>query len=136
MLRTIGENFAADMSIDKSRLDEECEAHSSIYAYYSKELAQAKEDLLLATYRYEKHKRRKELEVRKNFPSTMKFSERAVDMLVMEDELVGEFYEKVVECQVRANNADQAIFALMHRKAELDNLTTLYKKDYYSSLSR
>jgi hypothetical protein len=136
MNKTFGNDFEEDVKIDRFKLEEENEIQPMIYSYWAKQYAEArtikdeqedKLDLIVA---------QRGMFIRENPPPDVKITEGTISSLLAQDADV--LAQK--EC-VRAANANMYMFqaamgGLDSRKAALDNLTSLYAKNYYQNSIR
>ena len=133
MAKTFGEDFSKDIRINRLKLDEECEIQPALYHFYAEEYAQAravrdaqkdKLDLVLGT---------RETYLRRNPPEDIKITESVIAALLVQDTEVQTAKEEFRKAQAKVDILYAGTSALDHRKAELDNLVTIWTKDYYNS---
>lgn len=134
-MKVIGNDFKEDIRIDRMKLEEECESHPSVYAYYGEEYAEArakkdqekdKLDLVLAE--------RETVIRREAADSGMKTTEAVISALVTQDKEVQEQKEAYRNASAEVYTLDVAMGALDHKKSQLDNLVQLWTKNYYSNI--
>lgn len=128
-------DFAVDVKINRFRLEEESEIQPSLYHYWADLLADAKaradkmDDRLKLTLadtemnlRYKAD--RGELEI--------KLTEASIKALMEQQETVQAARKNSRDAWALVYHLESAVKALEHRKAELDNLTQLWRGGYYA----
>lgn len=129
-----GENFEEDIQINRVLLDDECERHASMYAYYAEQYADARAEKDKEKDKLDFILSERELYLRSNPPDGIKITESVVSALVsVDDKVVAQKEVYRVACQ-KLYTLDAAMGALDHRKAQLDNLVQLWVKSYYSNV--
>lgn len=128
--------FSDDVKVNKYRLDVECEQQASTYFYWADKLAQAKSHLDEMQDKFKLVSAQKELEIRQNWDEKYldkngKQTENGIKA-VLEIELQSA-REDIRDAQAEVNTLIAAVSAMDHRKAELDNLTTLLVKGFYAA---
>ena len=128
-------SFEKEVQINKFKLDDECEIHSSFYLYWNEELADAKaakdcaEDALSLTLA------EAEMHIRKTPPEGIKITESVIKALVMENESVKKHKEELRQIKESIYHLEAAVKAFEHRKSQLNNLVSLYATGYFSAPS-
>ena len=132
-MKTYGEDFQKDLSIDKMRLDDECEVQSSMYYHWAKELAAAKEEQNTAEDTLKALIAQKSLFYRRNPPTDIKTTEAVYEALIADDRDVLVAREDVTRTTHAVDTIWAMINALDNRKGMLDNLVKLQISAYYNS---
>lgn len=128
-----GEDFAKDVRINRFKLAEECEQHSSLYQYYADLLAEARADADTEKDRLNIVEAERELDIRKNPPESPKVTEATIKALVQSDGKVIKQKEGLRMVKIGLYQWEAAVTALEHRKRMLDNLVQLLIAGYYSA---
>ncbi len=122
-----------DVNVNRFRLDEECEKQAAIYHNYAEALADARtatdaaKDLLSLDLAEE------EIRIRAEFEANgTKATEASVKAALETQEKIKASRKQLREAQARQYEAEAAVKAMEHRKSELDNLTTLFSRAYFS----
>lgn len=126
--------FSNDIKINKYKLDDECEQHSSMYHYWSDALADAKTDLDRLKEQKEVIVAERDQYLRKNWDESRwgKQTEPAIKAKLMTDEKVAKIREDFLDAQANVYTLQSAVSSFEHRKSMLDNLVTLFVRQYYS----
>jgi len=127
-------SFTADVNINKFKLDEECAKQPSLYHFWSEKLANAKAAVNDATDKLKLTESERELAYRSmtELPGGVKSTEASIKSCVETDGAVKAAKQELREAQAVQYKLEAGVRALDHRKSELDNLTQLYIKNYYS----
>jgi hypothetical protein len=128
-------HFSDDVRINKYKLDEECEKHSSLYYYWAEKNADAKkilsqsEDLLKYTLA------ETEITLRKNWDDSKdgKQTENGIKAKLENHPNIRKIKEQIIENQHQVNILSAAVSAMEHRKSELNNLVSLQIGGFYST---
>lgn len=128
-----GEDFAKDVKINRFKLAEECEQHSSLYQYYADLLAEAKADIDGEKDRLNIVEAERELVIRADPPATSKVTEASIKAMIQSDENVIKQKEDLRMVKIGLYQLEAAVTALEHRKRMLDNLVQLLIAGYYSA---
>lgn len=136
MGKTFGEDFGTDVKINRFKLDEECEVQPSLYHYYAEEYAQARSARDAAKDKLDLVLGEREIHIRRNPPDDMKVTEGVVGALLIQDQEVQTAKETYRVAQAKVDLLYAVTTSLDHRKAELDNLVTIWTKDYYSGITK
>ena len=126
-------SFAADMEINRYKLEEECERHSALYYYWAEKLAEAK----IARDAAEDHLKTQlamvEMEIRRQAEASgAKTTEASVKAQVETSPQILAAKEAVRKATGDLYKLEAGVRAFDHRKNELDNLVQLWIKSYYS----
>lgn len=127
--------FSDDIKINKYRLEDECEHQASIYYYWAKQLADAKNTLNEKEDYLKLVSAQKELEIRKNWeteyqPTNGKQTEGGIKSVL--ESLLVSAKEAVRIAQADVNALYAAVSAMEHRKDELNNLRALLIGGFYA----
>lgn len=125
-------NFQADISINRYRLDEESEKQPSIYGRYAELLADAKADKDSAENALKLKMAEIEISLRADPSPEVKITENSIKALIVKNEKVVKKKERLLRKEAVIYKLEAAVRALDHRKSELNNLTQLWIKGYYS----
>lgn len=128
-----GEDFAKDLKINRYKMAEECEQHSSLYQYYADLLAEIRAKVDKAKDRLSVIESEIELDIRINPPKEPKMTEAVVKALVQSHEVVGGYRETLTRKKEELYHLEAAVASLEHRKRQLDNLVQLLIAGYYSA---
>lgn len=132
MARVFGENFAEDVRINRFKLDEECEIHPSAYLYYAEQYAEARKKRDAAKDRLDYVLGMRETHIRRNPPDDMKITESVVTALLAQDSEVLTAKDEYRLAQGEVDTLYAAVSAFDHRRSQLDNLVSIWSKEYYS----
>jgi len=132
MARVFGENFADDVRINRFKLDEECELHSSVYYFYAEQYAEARKERDAAKDKLDYVLGMRETHIRRNPPDDMKITESVVTALLAQDTEVLAAKEAYRIAQGKVDTLYAATSAMDHRRSQLDNLVSIWSKEYYS----
>jgi hypothetical protein len=122
-----------DVLVNRFRLDEENEAHPTNYLFYADLLAEAKKEKDRAEEELDAHMNTMELKIRKEPPDELtKVTDSAVKSLIVSDEKTIELRQAVNDCKYVIYKLDAVVRSLEQKKNNLDNLTVLWSKGYYS----
>lgn len=133
MSKEYGEDFATDVKINRFKLPQECEEHSSLYQYYADLLADARVDVDVEKDRLNIVEAERELDIRKNPPESPKITEAVIKALVQSDGKVVKRKGKLGGAKDGLYHLEAAVTALEHRKRMLDSLVQLLIAGYYSA---
>lgn len=133
MDKEFGEDFVKDVKINRFKLAEECEQHSSLYQYYADLLADARTKVDSSKDRLNVVEAKLELDIRTNPPENLKITDSVVKALVQSDEKVEKQKEDLREAKRGLYHLEVAVTSLEHRKRQLDNLVQLLIAGYYSA---
>jgi hypothetical protein len=128
--------FSDDVKINKYKLEIECEKQASDYFHWAEKLADAKTKLNETKDAYTLISAKKEMEIRSDWENKYldkygKQTENGIkSVLIMETETAR---EDIRDAQSDVDHLIAAVSAMDHRKAELDNLTTLLVKGFYAA---
>lgn len=134
MTKTIGEDFAEDVKINRMKMEEECAFQPEVYYYYSSQLADARAGKDAAKDRLDLILGQREIAIRRNPPDDMKVTESVITALVIQDTEVQSAKEDYRKACEKTDILYAAVAALDHRKSQLDNLVQLWTKNYYSGI--
>ena len=130
-------DFSQDIRINRFKLDEECEQHSSNYYYWAEQLSDAKKDADAAKDKLKLVLAEQETMIRENAKkSGAKITEAGVSAELEQDEAVQVARRNLRVCQSTQYHLEAGISALEHKKKMLDNLVQLWMKSYYSAPGR
>lgn len=135
MDKGFGGDFARDIKINRFKMAEECEEHSSLYQYYADLLADAKTEVDAKKDKLGIVEAKRELDIRKNDPpkGIPKVTDNVAKALVQADTDVVKQKEKLREAKSELYHLEAAVTSLEHRKRQLDNLVQLLIAGYYSA---
>jgi hypothetical protein len=133
MKREYGKNFAADIKIDKYKLDEESEMSASILDHYAELNAKARTDVDRADNAVKLIMAKKMLEYSINPKKDVKVTVDSLKAMVECDEEVQEAKEELFQATSKANNYYAAVDALHDKSARLHDLVDLWMKGYYTN---
>lgn len=126
-------DVAADLEIDKYRLDKECLSHSTLFFRYAEAQAEAKNKLATADDEMKLVLAKRNIEIRKAYDVVgKKFTESVIAAELENDKLVIEAKDKLRKAQETYAAMQVAVQAMDVRKSELDNLVKLYCAGYFS----
>jgi hypothetical protein len=132
-------DFAADVKVNKFKLENDCETHASLYHYWADLLAKAKKQRDKADEIAKATRSRRELEIRaaiekgdKSYDKYGKVTEGVIKSLLDTDEEVMEAAEAKRKADGVVYDLEAAVRSLEHRRDELDNLTKLWLGGYYA----
>jgi GH25 family lysozyme M1 (1,4-beta-N-acetylmuramidase) len=133
MKREYGKDFAADIKIDKYKLDEESEMSASILDHYAELNAKARTDVDRADNAVKLIMAKKMLEYSVNPMKDVKVTVDSLKAMVECDEEVQEAKEELLKATSKANNYYAAVDALHDKSARLHDLVDLWMKGYYTN---
>jgi hypothetical protein len=127
--------FSQDVRINKNKLDEECEKHSSVYYYWAEKAANTKTELGKAEDLLKFITAETDLETRKDWNDTKygKMTEASIKSVLEIHPKIKKQKEVIQDLQGEVNRLTAAVSAMEHRKSELNNLTSLLISGFYSS---
>jgi len=131
--KVYGEDCAADIRINRFKLDEECESHASAYYYYAEQYAEARKERDAAKDKLDLVLGQRETHIRRNPPDDMKVTEAVVTALLAQDTDVLAAREALRIAQGKVDVLYAATSAFEHRRSQLDNLVYIWSKEYYSN---
>lgn len=129
---TFGEDFSKDIRINRFKLDEDCEIQPALYHFYATEHAVARSERDAAKDKLDLVLGQRETAIRRNPPEDMKITEGVISALLIQDTAVQESKEAFRIAQSKVDILYASTSALEHRRAELDNLVSMWSKDYYN----
>ena len=132
MSSTFGVDFAKDVKINRFKLDEDCETQPSLYHFYAHEHALARAERDAAKDKLDLVMGQRETAIRRNPPEDMKITESVISALLVQDTEVQTAKEQFREAQAKVDILYASTSALEHRRSELDNLVSMWGKDYYN----
>jgi len=132
MKKGIGVSFEQDISINRFKLEQECENHSNIYCYYSQLASDARSARDQQKARLKFLEGKKELDYRANPIGDIKVSEKSITAMVAVDEDLEKERRLLIEAENVLFVHESALTNLEHRKRMLDNLVQLYIKGYFA----
>ncbi len=134
MGKEYGDDYAADVKINRFKLAEECEQHVSLYQYYADELASIRASTDRRKDVLSLIEAQRELSIRKDPPEdSPKITEAVVKALVQSDERVIEAKNTLSAIRKEQYHLEAAVTALEHRKRMLDSLVQLLIAGFYSA---
>jgi GH25 family lysozyme M1 (1,4-beta-N-acetylmuramidase) len=133
MKREYGKDFAADIKIDKYKLDEESEMSASILSHYAELNAEARTKVDRADNAVKLIMAKKMLEYSVNPMKDVKVTVDSLKAMVECDEEVQEAKEELLKATSKANNYYAAVDALHDKSARLHDLVDLWMKGYYTN---
>lgn len=136
MSKTFGADFTKDVTINRFKLEEECEAQPSVYYFYAEAYAVARSKRDAAKDKLDLVLGQREIHIRRNPPDDMKVTESVVSALLVQDTGVLTAKEAYRLAQSEVDMLYAATSSLEHRKAELDNLVSMWTKEYYSGVKK
>ena len=126
--------FSDDIKINRFKLDEECTNHSNKYYHWSTKLAVAKNKLAEEEDALDLIESQQELEIRKNWnDENGKQTEGSIKAVLASNKEVRKQVERTIEAKNEVNILQAGVIAMEHRKGMLDNLVTLFIRNFYSS---
>ena len=127
-------NFKEDMAVDKNRLDEEWERQPMLYSEYTDMAAHANRKLARAAEKVKVVRSRLTLEALSGEIESLgkKPTGPATEAYYRNHEDHKKAKEEHLACIYDADQMNNALFALNHRKAALENLVKLQLNNYYS----
>lgn len=131
---TFGEDFTQDVKINRFKLAEECEVQPSVYAFYAEEYAKARADRDAEKDKLDLILGQREMYLRRNPPEDVKVTESVVNALLIQDTEVQDAKERFRKAQAKVDILYASTASLEHRKAMLDNLVSIWNKEYYSNI--
>jgi len=133
MIENEKHDFAADVTINRFKLEEECAKQPSLYHYWAEKLADAKSAVDAAYNNVKLVTAQREMYHRQLAANAqVKTTEATIAATVETDEQVQEAKSLYQQAQSTQYHLEAGVKALDHRKSELDNLTQLWIKSYYS----
>jgi len=136
MSKTFGENFADDVRINRMKLDEECEIQPSLYHFYAEEYAIARSFRDAAKDKLDFVLGEREIYIRRNPPDDIKTTEAVYTALLVQDSDVLAAKDEYRNHMAKVDVLYAAVTSLDHRRSELDNLVTIWTKDYYNGTQK
>lgn len=135
-MKTISENFAENMRIDRYALDEECELQASLYPHYGESYADAKAEKDREKDKLDLTLAQREMAVRQDAAASgIKTTEATISAMLAQDfEVVKQKEVYRIACE-KLYHLDVAMGALDNRRGQLDNLVRLSISSYFSSKS-
>ena len=125
--------FSEDVSINRYRLEEECEKHPGVYHYWAEKLAEAKAECDDAELELSRTLASSEIALREGAEvSGKKITENGVKAALEVDAKVKAARDAVKAAFRTRYRIEAGVKALEHKKSELDNLVQLYAKSYYA----
>ena len=128
--------LAAELHINKFRLDDESVKQVSLCLYWNDEYALARTEADKLKVELDRAEADAELKLRREPPQDVKLTEGTVKALVAESPKVRKTQDQLLAAKARVYSFEAATKAIDHRKSELDNLVQLYVKGYYSGTSK
>lgn len=127
--------FSDDVRINKYKLDEECEKHSSSYYYWAEKNAEAKKVLSQSQDLLKYTLAEVEMGIRKTWDDTKdgKQTEPAIKAKLETTPKIKTIKEQIIENEHQVNILSAAVSAMEHRKSELNNLVSLHLGGYYAT---
>lgn len=127
--------FDEEIKINKYKLEEENEKHSSNYLFWATKNADAKSDLNEAEDALKLELARVDLDLRKNWIEAEygKQTEGSIKSHVDTSEKIIEAKKRVTSCQREVNTLSAVVSAWDHRKDNLKNLNSLLVGGFYSA---
>ena len=123
--------FSDDVKINKYKLEIECEKQASTYFYWAEKRAEAKNRLNEMEDKYKLIYSQEDLKIRSDTSS--KQTENSIKAALETNKNILAAKEDIRDAQSELNYLDAAVYAMDHRKAELDNLVTLLVKGFYAA---
>lgn len=136
MSKTYGEDFRKDVEINRLKLEEECEVQPSMYYFYGEKLAEARANRDKAKDRCDLVLGQRETYIRRNPPDDMKITEAVVTALLIQDSEVQDAKGVLQKAQAELDMLYAASAAMDQRSKSLDNLVTLWTKEYYNNRNK
>ena len=136
MSKTFGEDFRKDVEIDRLKLEEECEVQPSMYYFYAEKLADARKARDKAKDRHDLVLGQRETYIRRNPPEDMKITEGVISALLVQDTEVQTVKEELRLAQAELDLLYAASSSMDQRSKSLDNLVTLWTKEYYNNKNK
>ncbi len=131
-----GKDFNREVSINKFKLEDECERHPGLYAYYAEEYAKICHEVDSASGVIEFLIAEEELKIRRNPPEDIpKVTDKAIASLISSNVDIGIYKNKLLDLKKKQYTLKGALTALEHRRSELNNLVSLYQSSYFSKPS-
>jgi hypothetical protein len=129
-------DFQKDISINRFKLDQECEEQPSNYMYWSEKLIEVKSELDVLMARLKYIYAEKDIFYRNNPQAGIKVTEASVGSMVETDKDIQNLKTKINTVQSKVYTFSAAVSALDHKKSQLKNLTELWIAGYYSDPNR
>lgn len=127
-------NFRQELSINRFRLEEECENHSNLYGKYAELEAITKEKRNECKDRLNIILADRELYYRENPPDGIsKITDAVIKALVVNDDKAHKVQKELREIEKDLSYLNAAVSSFEHRKSMLNNLTMLFNRKYNSS---
>jgi hypothetical protein len=127
--------FGTEHKINKYHLPEECERHVSAYHYWAEQAAEAKSDLNDLETALKLIIAQTEIKLRTKWNDVKygKQTDAAVKAAIEINTEVMTTKQEICAMQRRVNILAAEVYTMEHRKAELDNLVTLFIKGFYAA---
>lgn len=126
-------DLAKQISINKYKLDDECQEQASNYHFWAELQAEAKTTVNRAENKLKLIEAEAKARATKTLEQAgMKTTVDAVNAKALQDPEVKEATEYLLEVQGELYHLDAAVRALDHKKSELDNLVKLWGSSYFS----
>ena len=132
-----GKDFSKEVSINKFKLEDECERHPELFRFYSDLLAETKSEKDVCFNKLEFMKAEIELTIRKgnykNAPD--KITDSTVKALLLNDTRVHDQMNRLDSIKKELYHLESAMGAIEHRRSKINNLVQLYQSGYFSKPS-
>lgn len=128
-------DFSVDVKINRFKLEEESEIQPSLYHYWAEQLAEAKTAADKASAKLKLTLADAEMEIRyaaDRGELEIKLTESSAKALIEQHPKVQEARKELIAADGYVYHLESAVKSLEHRKAELDNLTQLWRGGYYA----
>lgn len=128
-------DFSDEIKINRFQLEIECERQASTYLYWANRLADAKSSLNDEEDSLKLSIAQTDVDIRASWNDTVqgKQTEGSIKATLETHPDILSGKEKVRKLQREVNTLIGVVSAFDHRKSELDNLTTLLVKGFYSA---
>jgi len=126
-------NFEDDIKINKFKLDDECEKHSSIYLYWAMKLAKAKNNLNKFENQLKLISAENEMDIRKNWNESKNGKQTENGIRALLEISLGDFREQMRMAQNDVFTYNVVVNAFEHRKDMLKCEKELLIGGFYAS---
>ena len=137
-MKEFGKDFEQDLKINKYKLDDECERHSSLYFYYADLLADAKTEKDEEEGKLKFMQAEEEMDLRKNPPldketgKLLKVTDAVAKAYLGSHPKIRKQQEKLNKVKEDIYHLEATVNSVEHRRSKLNNLVQLYQSGYFS----
>lgn len=127
-------SIADDVAINRFKLEEESEEHSSLYWYWSEQSTEARKERDIAKAKYKEIVAKIEIDYRADrLEMDCKKTESSISSHVEIHPEVKQYKQALIDAEYKLGKAESAEESMRQRKSMLNNLIQLYTMQYYSA---